>query len=345
MNYYFNKIRKSFKYVIHVNGIRGKSTTTRLIDAGFRNLGYKVFSKTTGTVPTIINVDNKDIPIKRLGPANIKEQYRMMHKAYKEGAEVLILECMAVNPELQYIVENKILKADINVISNVRLDHLDVMGEDLESIAHSLSNTTPTNGILILGEDKYLDIFNKVASKNNTKCIVAKDYKVKGNLDTFIENINTCLTLAESINLDTKLFYEGMRDYKKDPGAYSVYKNKDTTFINGLSINDPESILKVYNENIKDKYDINKLCILVNNRLDRIFRTNQMIELVNKLQIKKIYVSGSNISYFKKKIKIDNVDIVEVNKIEDILNGEIIFGIGNIKGFGETILEYFKGGI
>ena len=40
INYY----RKKIPLIIHVNGIRGKSTTTRLIDAGLRNCGLKVFS-------------------------------------------------------------------------------------------------------------------------------------------------------------------------------------------------------------------------------------------------------------------------------------------------------------
>ena len=70
------KKRNSFKYVIHVNGIRGKSTTTRLIDAGLRNLGYKVYTKTTGTLPYTINTKNEDVKVERTGNANIREQIK-----------------------------------------------------------------------------------------------------------------------------------------------------------------------------------------------------------------------------------------------------------------------------
>ena len=49
--YLIVKYRKKFKYVIHVNGIRGKSTTSRLIDAGLRDSGFKVFTKITGYFP------------------------------------------------------------------------------------------------------------------------------------------------------------------------------------------------------------------------------------------------------------------------------------------------------
>ena len=76
--------RKKIPLIIHVNGIRGKSTTTRLIDAGLRNCGYKVFSKTTGTIPTIINSNNQDIVIKRLGKANIANKLECLKKQPKK---------------------------------------------------------------------------------------------------------------------------------------------------------------------------------------------------------------------------------------------------------------------
>ncbi|HPX21086.1 MAG TPA: Mur ligase family protein, partial [Bacilli bacterium] len=141
--FYQKSLRKSFTHVIHVNGTRGKSTITRLIDAGVRNCGFRVFSKTTGTIPTIINTANEQVVIKRLGLANIREQLKMMRLAQKEKAEVLVIECMAVSPELQYISQDKMLEADIAVITNVRLDHLQEMGSSLPEIASSLANVIP----------------------------------------------------------------------------------------------------------------------------------------------------------------------------------------------------------
>ena len=156
------KSRAKFKYVIHINGIRGKSTTTRLIDAGLRKCGFKVFSKTTGTVPTMINVNNEDVKIKRLGNANIREQLKMIKKASRQGADVLVLECMAVNPELQYICEKQILNADVTVITNIRPDHIQDMGETLEDIALAFSNTIPTNGQLVINDSEFNSLFSHV---------------------------------------------------------------------------------------------------------------------------------------------------------------------------------------
>ena len=134
---------KSFRYVIHVNGIRGKTGVCRLIDAHLRGAGYRVFTKTTGSTPCYIGTDGVEHQIHRLGNANIGEQLRMIRKAHRQSAEILILECMAVQPELQNFAQNHMVQGNLNVITNVRYDHIFEMGESLEEIAQSLSNTIP----------------------------------------------------------------------------------------------------------------------------------------------------------------------------------------------------------
>ena len=92
--------RRSFLHVIHVNGIRGKTGTCRTLDALLR-AKYRVFTKTTGTDAAVIDVSGQEMPLKRIGPASISEQIRIMRRARREGAEILVIECMAVNPVLQ----------------------------------------------------------------------------------------------------------------------------------------------------------------------------------------------------------------------------------------------------
>ena len=50
---------------IHVNGSRGKSSVVRLIAAGLRAGNIKVFGKTTGTSPRIIDENGEDKYIHR----------------------------------------------------------------------------------------------------------------------------------------------------------------------------------------------------------------------------------------------------------------------------------------
>jgi poly-gamma-glutamate synthase PgsB/CapB len=123
---------------IHVNGTRGKSTTTRLIAAGLREAGFKVLSKTTGTLPRLILEDGTEVSIKRRGKANIIEQLKIFTEAIKRKVNVLVVECMAVSPELQWVSEHKLVKSTIGVITNVRQDHLEEIGPELDDMAEAL---------------------------------------------------------------------------------------------------------------------------------------------------------------------------------------------------------------
>ena len=334
--------RKKIPLIIHVNGIRGKSTTTRLIDAGLRNCGYKVLSKTTGTIPTIIDSNNQEIVIKRLGKANIREQIRILKRAAKENVDVLVLECMAVNPELQKICEEKILTANITVITNVRMDHIKDMGDTLEDLAYALSNTTPTNGILIVNDSEFNKLFTNQANKKNSKLVVASTYDGIEDLDTFKDNIAIALEVARQLNKDENLFFEGMKMYHKDVGAYSEYKKDNTIFLNGFSINDPQSI-KIAYDKVITKYDKNDITILLNSRSDRPTRVEQHLQMLDLLKCKKIILMGSATSYLAKKIKqSNNIDIEIYKDIDTLLKEKIIFAVGNIGGDGMKLVDYFK---
>ena len=75
-----------------------------------------------------IDVSGNEEPLRRRGKANIKEQVGILRRAAAQNAEVLVIECMALQPEYQRCAQHRILQADVGVITNVRHDHADVMG-------------------------------------------------------------------------------------------------------------------------------------------------------------------------------------------------------------------------
>ena len=70
--------------------------------------------------------------------------------------------------QYQWVAEQKMIKSTVNVITNVRPDHLDEMGSTMEDIAYSLSNTIPYNGTLVTAEKDVLEPLEKVAKSRNT---------------------------------------------------------------------------------------------------------------------------------------------------------------------------------
>ena len=160
---------------IHVNGTRGKSSVVRLIAAGLRAGGFKTFAKTTGTIPRIINEKGEDVELHRLRSASIGEQIKLIRYFGKQEPEALVIECMAVNPQYQWISEHRIVKSTLSVITNVRKDHVDEMGVSNNEIAYSLSNTIPFNSKVITSEQKVSYPFEDIARKRNSSLIIANN--------------------------------------------------------------------------------------------------------------------------------------------------------------------------
>jgi len=154
-NYFHQKRIKKIPIRIHVNGTRGKSTTVRLIAATLKEAGYRVLAKTTGTSPRIILENGEEEIIQRRGTANIIEQKHFIKKAVQKGSNAIVVECMAVQPETQWVSEHKIIKSTIGVITNIREDHQDVYGPNLRDAADALKMTIPEHGYLVTAEKEF----------------------------------------------------------------------------------------------------------------------------------------------------------------------------------------------
>jgi len=341
---------------VHVNGIRGKSSVVRLIASGLRNGGYKTLAKTTGTVPRIINEKGKDVELHRLRSASIGEQIKLMRYFSKQSPDVMVVECMAVNPQYQWISEHRIVRSNIAVITNVRKDHVDEMGETNTDIAYSLANTIPFNSKIVTSEKKYYNLFKEIADKRETNIVKANindidsDYVNNFHYLEHPENISLALKVCEEIGVDKVKALEGMLNTIPDPGALLIWNLKNNNnFVSAFAANDPDSTFKVWNL-IKNKFN-NEVCFFLNTRDDRRYRTLQLIDLVMKKVNPKLFViRGDNInSYIKKNNKDIKLEIFPmsssqaevINYIVDLQNFTVI-GIGNMVGWGELFLKQLK---
>jgi poly-gamma-glutamate synthase PgsB/CapB len=347
---------------INVNGIRGKSTITRMITAMLKYHGVKVVGKTTGSAARMLywNADEEPIDRKPEG-ANIKEQLGVISRAADMGAEALVCECMAVKPELQKVYQEQMIKAGIGVIVNVLPDHIDEMGPTLDEIALAFTVTIPYNGILILGSSDYTEYFSKIAAERGTKVFVADESKIpegyldKFNYAVFPNNVAVPLALAEALGIDREEALAGILTAPPDPGIATVNpvgdpKNEDF-FVNGFAANDPVSTLQIWDYVKHRGCPEDNLIVLANCRGDRGDRTRQMAEdVMPHIPCRTVMAVGKNTkpitdAYHKGKFKAEylNLDSARPEKvIEEIkkrLGHAVIFGIGNIHGIGEELIE------
>ena len=123
-----NKRIFNIKYRIHINGIRGKSSVTRLIGKILRESDIKTFTKTTGSAARLIDHNGTEHLIKRRA-ANIIEQVSIVKTISKHNPEAFVVECMAVTPLLQQVCEEKMIQSLDLLIANVVMPKMS--GRDL----------------------------------------------------------------------------------------------------------------------------------------------------------------------------------------------------------------------
>ena len=355
------------KIRILVNGTRGKSSTTRLIAGGLKEQGYKVVCKTTGTQPRLI-IFGKEYPIVRLGRANIIEEKKIFKRIAEEEAEISVTECMALVPEYQKIYNEKLVSPHITVITNVRNDHLEVMGPTLKDVASNLAKTIPKNGVLfILRDENYLEIFEKEAKKRNCQIYyVDKNIVDKKMMSGFSylehkENVALALAVCEYLGCEREKALLGMKKIPPDPGVLRIYEIKINNnllyFVNTMAANDPDSIFYLWERFQKFKFD--KKIVLMNCRPDRVERSEQLGTLINEKFSADYYLAtGFLTKPFLNKLKKPNVFDLERKEPQEVFSfvKEIVenykenkrwllFATGNIVGYGEKlVLEFQKYG-
>ena len=347
---------------IHVNGTRGKSSVTRLIAAGLREGGLRTFAKTTGTAPRVIDAEGKDRIIHRLRLPSIGEQVRLLKYFASEKPDAVVIECMAVQPQYQWIAEHQMVKSHVGVLTNVRPDHLEEMGPTEEDVANSLCNTIPVDGVLITGEDQKTNLLKDTTLMNESRFIHSNESSVsKEELYQFSymehpSNIAVALDVCKEAGVKRDVALAGMYKVQPDVGALVAWtlkmSGKSIQFINGMAANDPVSTLQIWNF-IIDRYSTQgATCVFFNSRDDRPSRTRQMIELTLKeIQPDYFIVRGDKVSstierqrHLSAHTKVNIVgleDSIEllIQYFDKMPNKTLIYAIGNQVGAGQAILE------
>lgn len=363
---YHQNILSAVPLRIHVNGTRGKSSVTRLIAAGLREGGKRTFAKTTGTAPRVIDAEGMDRIIHRLRRPSIGEQIRLLNYFAKEEPDAVVMECMAVQPQYQWISEHQMVRSHIGVITNVRPDHLEEMGPTKEDVAYSLCNTVPVKGTLVTAEDQLSEILEEAAENNGTRIFFSDEMSIsRQELDSFSylehpQNIAVALDVCQQVGVDRETALRGMQNVQPDLGALVVWKlvqdKRTIEFVNGMAANDPVSTLQIW-KFVIDRYPAEGgTCIFFNARDDRPVRTRQMLELTfTQIRPDHLIVRGDRVrstierlEHHSPKTQVRTIGLANdldevVNAVMGLPHDTLVYAIGNQVGPGQDILSRLAG--
>lgn len=364
-----NRLLRNIPYRIHVNGTRGKSSVTRLIAAGLRAGGIATCAKTTGTVPRMIFPDGSEYPVYRPSRSNIIEQLRVVRAAAACKAQALVIECMALNPQLQSVCELKIVKSTHGVVTNARPDHLDVMGPTEVDVARAMAGTMPVGGRFYTAEQDHLGVFEMAAHDRGSSVHAVGDEQVANvtwdDLSGFAhiehpDNVALALKVCQDLGVPRRTALEGMWAATPDAGVLQMYsvrqREREIAFVNGFAANDPESTGHNWNMVVGRFTGFDQRVALFNCRADRTDRSIQLADACLKWKPADRYVLvGSATDVFARRALANGMNpsrLLSAERLptENVLNNieqgagrsAMVMGMGNIAGPGMQIIDYFR---
>lgn len=352
---------------VHVNGTRGKSSVTRLIAAGLRAGGVRTFAKTTGTMARMIEPDGSEYDVYRIGHPNVIEQTRIVRRALESRAEALVIECMAVTPELQPLTELRLVRSTVGVITNVRADHLDVMGPTVDDAARVLAQTAPVAGVLFTAERERIAILEEVARARasvvhavDDRGITPADLAGFGYLE-HAENLALALAVCAHLGVERGRALAGMHAATPDPGALRrcavISGEKEVTFVNAFAANDPDSTLLIWQRLGFDRPVPGTIrIVLANCRADRLQRSGQLADLIaGNLRADRAVLTGQGTELVAWRAvqrgypaeHLSDLGGMDAERVYEHVLGLVeqradVIGIGNIVGLGEEIVLHFQ---
>ena len=369
VEYYLHQKRiYSIPIRIHINGTRGKSSVTRLIGAGLRAGGISNITKVTGTFPRLIVEDGTETYIHRKASANILEQLSIVKFAASRKVDALVMECMALQPQYQTITEHHMIHSNIGVMTNIRLDHTDVMGHTLQEIAETLGRTIPENEHLFTSENIIAGTLRNMADKRKTithfvdpETVSHEEMKGFSYIE-HRENVSLALAVCQHLRIDRETALRGMYQAIPDAGALMVFRvrafGKNLVFYNAFAANDPDSTFLVWKK-IRDEIGLEGArIVLLNTRQDRLYRAQQLAEMVALRLEKEIdylmligqsteVVENMAVQYGIPGKKLVSVGWTTPEKVfEKLLSVtdkiSTIVAIGNMGGMGAETVDFFK---
>lgn len=327
-----------------VNGTRGKTSVTRLIAAALREAQVRTWAKTTGTQAAWILPDGSEQEYRKNRPVNIREQIPFIRAARRDGAQAVVIECMALHPENQKMMGWEFVRPTIQVMTNARVDHVCEIGAtEGETVATLAQSIFPQ--ARVVADDARFDAYtpNRISSLEER---VEEGYVESFDYPMFQDNVRQALAVARLLGIDRQTALGGMRKARPDVGMCGPFRVGQCTVINAFAANDLDSSRDLLHKAL-DQYGLagQPLWVLFNNRSDREFRLGEFLPLVGELAAQ-VRVIGENrgkaARYFARKAGARAEPLAQppLDWIDSLKDRRCaVLCLGNIKGAARETIE------
>ncbi|CAL2082989.1 folylpolyglutamate synthase/dihydrofolate synthase family protein [Tenacibaculum sp. 190524A05c] len=265
---------------IHVGGTNGKGSTSHMIASILQEAGYKVGLYTSPHLKSFterIKINGEEIP-----EANVLE-FVNSHKVFFEEHQLSFFE-MTVGMAFDYFAKEKvditvievglggrldstnIITPEVSVITNIGLDHVQILGNTLEKIAGEKAGIIKSKVPVVIGE-KQLEIehvFIKKANELDSKITFASD--VVGEVyETDLlgsyqrHNVKTAICAVQNLKgfkVASDVIKKGLLNVKRNTklrGRWEILNNSPKVICD--TAHNKEGLTYVMKQLKKEKYD------------------------------------------------------------------------------------------
>ena len=222
---------------IHIAGTNGKGSTSHMISSILQEAGHKVGLYTSPHLKDFrerIRINGEMISEQHIIDfvGNYKSEFEAIDMSFfemtvamafhyfsKEKVDIAIIEC-GLGGRLD---STNIINPEISVITNIGLDHIELLGNTIEKISIEKAGIIKNNTPVIIGR-KQIEceaVFTKKSSEMKSEIIYTSNHNMmtdlKGNYQS--ENINTAITTIKNLkgfNITDKNISKGLLNVVKN---------------------------------------------------------------------------------------------------------------------------------
>ncbi len=321
LNRTFQKARARLPLVLGGWGTRGKSGTERLKAAVLSGLGLRVLSKTTGCEAMFL-FGHPNRPLREMflfrpyDKATIWEQARLTRTAAALDTDVMLWECMGLNPGYVRVLQHDWMRDDVSTITNCYPDHEDIQGPAGVDLPTVIGQFIPYASELYTSEENMLPYLAERAEAVGTKLtatgwldvgLLTPDILARFPYQEHPANVALVARMFEGMGLRRDFALKEMADrVVPDLGVLKVYpeatfKGRRIEFINGMSANERHGCLSNWERTRMGEHRLDAdpgvwTVTVVNNRADRVARSQVFASiLVNDIGADRHYLIGDNL--------------------------------------------------
>ena len=270
---HINNPHEKIKF-IHIGGTNGKGSTANILSEILKKQKLKIGLYTSPHYQDFrerIQINNKKIdkkfvtnfiqkinPIfKQINPSFFEVTVALaFYYFYKKKVDLAIVE-VGLGGRLD---STNIINPIVSVITNVSLDHTNILGNNIKKIAYEKAGIIKTATPVIIGrkQKEIKNIFINQAKKENSKIIFAKNYNLNIKPKYQNENINTVINILELLknqgyNIKLNTIISKIDKEKEVIGRWNIINTAPLTIMDSAhNIDGIKNIIKE-THNIKHK--------------------------------------------------------------------------------------------